>query len=132
MKNTREMLLGLVVLCLIGGGVYFATVEKKLPKGITKTVVENGLEDYKGKITAVLIAGTFCPHCQKDVPEVQREVLDKADMDGLNLVINVIDGEGGKSFDTKIKQVFNKDLGFMELTGEECGYVPTWVLMDKD
>ena len=96
-----------------------------------KTMVENGVENYKGKTTAILIAGTFCPHCQKDVPEVEREVFEKADLKNLNLVINVIDGEKGKSFDTKIRQVFNKKLNFKELTGEECGYVPTWVVMDK-
>jgi thiol-disulfide isomerase/thioredoxin len=125
MKNIKEILLGLVFVGIIGAGIYFATTEKVVPEGITKTVVENGIENYKGKTTAVLIAGTFCPHCQKDVPEVEREVFEKADLNSLNLVVNVTDGEKGKSFNTKMKQVFNKDLSFKELTGEECRFVPT-------
>jgi hypothetical protein len=31
-----------------------------------------------------------------------------------------------------MKQVFNKDLSFKELTGEECRFVPTWVVMDAN
>lgn len=132
MKNIKEILLGLVFVVIMGGGVYLVTTEKKLPEGMTKTVVETGVENYKGKTTAVVIVGTYCPYCQKDVPEIEREVFEKTEANDLNLVVNVIDGEGGKSFDTKMKQVFNPELRFTELTGEECGYVPSWVVMDGD
>lgn len=132
MKNIKEILLGLVFVGIIGAGIYFSTVEKKLPEGITKTVVETGVEEYKGKNTVVLVAGTFCPHCQREVPVVEKEIFEKTSSDALNLVTNVIDGEKGKSFNTKIKQVFNKDLGFEELTGEACEFVPSWVVMDAE
>ena len=131
MKNIIEIGLGLVFVVIIGAGIYFATADKPMSDS-TKTVIESGVEEYKGKTTAVLIAGTFCPFCQKDVPKVEKEIFDKTNLEDLNLVVNVLDGEKGKSFNTKMKQVFNKDLTFKELTGEECTTVPTWVVMDEE
>lgn len=102
--------------------------ENELLGGLDKVEV---LEEYKGKPTVVLVAGTFCPHCKDDVPEIEEKIFDKTG-DQINLVINVVDGEDGKRFDTEIPQKFEPALDYKILTGEECGYVPSWVILDSD
>jgi thiol-disulfide isomerase/thioredoxin len=82
------------------------------------------LAKYKGKPTLILIAGTYCPHCQKDVPEIEEKIFDKTN-DQINLIVNVIDGVDGARFDTKIKQVVDPKINFELITGNECNFVPS-------
>lgn len=89
------------------------------------------LKDYLGKTTLILIAGTFCPHCKTDVPEVEKKIFNKVGAQ-INSVINVVDGNDGKRFKTDIPQISNPLLNFKNLVGQECGYVPSWILIDKD
>lgn len=89
------------------------------------------VKKYLGKPTVVMLAGTFCPHCQKDVPEVEKEIFNKVG-NQINLVVNVTDGEGGKRFKTNMEQIVDPLLNYKTLVGKECAYVPTWIVLDKD
>ncbi|HIP21604.1 MAG TPA: hypothetical protein EYG72_01460 [Candidatus Pacebacteria bacterium] len=82
------------------------------------------VKKYLGKPTVVMLAGTFCPHCQKDVPEVEKEIFNKVG-NQINLVVNVTDGEGGKRFKTNMEQIVDPLLNYKTLVGKECAYVPT-------
>ena len=89
------------------------------------------VKKYLGKPSLVLIAGTFCPHCQKDVPEVEDKIFNKLG-DKINVVVDVVDGQDGARFKTKMNQVFDPKLSFISLTGQDCGYVPSWIVLDKE
>ncbi len=93
--------------------------------GITKV---STLEDFKGKPSVIIIGGTYCPHCQSEVPIVKEKVWDIY-KEQINLWVNVIDG--GKFPVAGIPQGLNVNLDYKLVTGEECGYVPSWILLDK-
>ena len=85
------------------------------------------LEDFKGKPSAIIFGGTFCPHCKTAAPVFKEKVWDFY-KDQANLWINVIDG--GKFEVAEVAQGLNSNLSFDDLTQSECGYVPSWVVLD--
>lgn len=97
----------------------------------TSSLSENAsFSALKGKPSVVLFAGTYCPHCQKEVPEYEQKIWDVY-KDKANLWIQVIDKE---KFNTKAAQGFNPLLNdYSALAkGETCEYVPSFVLLDKN
>ena len=97
--------------------------------GISAT---SSLKDLKGKPTVVLFGSTGCPHCRDAMPDFESKIY-TPNKDIANVWVNVVDGKDGKKFENDvIAQGFNKNLVFNDITGEECGYVPSWLILDKD
>ncbi len=87
------------------------------------------VQKFLGKPSVIILAGTFCPHCQTAMPVFEEKVWDKYNSKA-NIFVNVVDG---KKFPQKrIGQGYDATLTFKALTGEDCGYVPSWVILDKD
>lgn len=93
--------------------------------------VDSGLDDFMGVPSVVMFGGTYCPHCVTSVPEFEEEVF--AEYEGrVNMWVQVVDGQSGAKFEVNLPQGFNSNLNFELLSGEECGYVPSWVVLDKE
>ncbi len=90
------------------------------------------LEEFNGKPTLLIFAGTFCPHCQTAMPDYKTLIWDNYKTE-LNIWIQVVDaGESsGKKFQTVINQGFNSSLDFEGITGRECDYIPSWLILDE-
>ncbi len=94
-----------------------------------KTVEKNkSIEKFLGKPTVIILAGTFCPHCVKSMPEFETKIWDKYNKD-VNIFVNVVDK--GKFEQKRIKQGVDANLDFEKITGRECGYIPSWIILDK-
>ena len=53
--------------------------------------------------------------------------------DKVNIFVNVVDGQSGKRFEVSdITQGFNPELSYDKLADKHCGYIPSWVMLDKD
>ena len=89
------------------------------------------IEDFYGQPSVVFFAGTYCPHCQNAVPGYEEQVWDVYKND-VNVWLQVVDGAEGKTFDTTMDQGYNASLSYEGLAGEECGYVPSWVVLDAE
>ena len=93
---------------------------------------EDALKRFAGKPTLVFMVGTFCPHCQTAMPTYKPEIWDVY-KDSINIFANVTDGQGGKRFPVDaIPQGVDAKLDYKTLVGEECNYVPSWVLLDAE
>lgn len=89
------------------------------------------LEDFYGKPSLIVFAGTYCEHCNTMVPQLEKEIWDRYKLEA-NIWINVIDGKSGKRFNVKdIAQGYNENLTYEEIIGN-CNYVPAYVVLDKD
>ena len=87
------------------------------------------VKKFLGKPTVIILAGTYCPHCQKAMPVFEEKVWDKYNSKA-NIFVNVVDG---KRFPQKrIGQGYDATLTFKTLVGKDCGYVPSWVILNKD
>jgi len=85
------------------------------------------LAEYIGKPSVIILAGTFCPHCRSAMPDFKTKLWDVYN-EKVNIFINVVDG---KKFDVaEIPQGTNEAISYDLLTGSDCGYVPSWVLLD--
>lgn len=90
---------------------------------------DSKLEDFYGKPSVIVFGGTYCPHCRDAVPIFKENVYESYKED-VNVWVNVIDG---KKFDVDgIPQGLNPYLDFNEITGGECNYVPSWLVMDAE
>jgi thiol-disulfide isomerase/thioredoxin len=85
------------------------------------------LEDFYGKPSVIIFAGTYCGHCVSSMPVLKKEVYDVYKED-INFWVNVIDK---KTFLELIPQGYNPNLDFENITNSDCGYVPSWVVLDK-
>lgn len=93
-----------------------------------KVTSESNIEDFYGKPSVILFGGTYCGHCQKTVPIFKEKVYDVYSND-INIWINVVDN---KKFNFEdIAQGLNSNLNFNEITGTECNYVPSWVILNE-
>jgi len=88
-------------------------------------------EDFLGMPSVMFFAGTYCSYCQSAVPGYEEQVWDEYKGDA-NVWLQVVDGASGSSFDTGMAQGYNAGLSYEGLAGEECNYVPSWVLMDSE
>mgnify|MGYP003830228699 CR=1 FL=1 len=93
--------------------------------------VSSKLEDFYGKPSLIVFAGTYCGHCVKMVPELEKEIWNRYRLEA-NIWINVIDGSTGKKFNVKeIAQGYNPNLEYDKIMGD-CSYVPAYVVLDKE
>lgn len=88
---------------------------------------ESTLSDFLGKPSVIFFVGTYCGHCQSMVPEVKTKLW-KDYKDKANIWVNVIDGK--KFVVDDIAQGLNNSLDFTEITGKDCGYIPSFVVLD--
>ncbi len=140
--NTKTILIGLAVIVVGAFGVQ-AIMNKKAADAQPKIAINDlgtfnsvdrasAVERFAGKPAVVFIVGTFCPHCQSAMPTYKTDIWDIY-KDSVNIFANVIDGQNGNRFKVaEIPQGVDAKLDFKTLTGEECEYVPSWVLLDKD
>ncbi len=93
---------------------------------ITET---SALSEFEGKPSVIVFGGTYCPHCKKAVPLFRDQIWNNYN-DKANLWVNVIDQ---KKFDIEdVAQGFNPNLEFEKIANTPCGYVPAWVVLDKE
>ncbi|MBW2998347.1 hypothetical protein KY321_02300 [Candidatus Woesearchaeota archaeon] len=88
----------------------------------------SSLDDFKGKPSMILFASTTCPHCVDSVPVLRDDIYLDYKND-TNIWINVVNK---RRFVTDVPQGFNKRLDFQEITGQECNYVPSWLILDEN
>lgn len=150
--NTKTIIIGLVVIAVGAFGIQYimnkkttGTTTNTTPKTATTTKVKindlgvfnskdraDAVKRFAGKPTIIFIVGTFCPHCQSAMPTYKTDIWDtyKAKV---NIFTNVSDGQSGKRFDVpSIPQGFDAKLDYKTLTGEDCNYVPSWVMLDAE
>jgi thiol-disulfide isomerase/thioredoxin len=86
------------------------------------------LNDFLGTPSVIVFGGTYCGHCQAAVPVFKEQVYDvykkRAD-----IWVNVIDD---KQFPVDLPQGLNRNLDFDTIVGKQCGYVPSWVVLDAE
>ena len=88
------------------------------------------VEDFKGKISFIAITSTSCHVCVDEVPKFYKDIYKKYG-DKINFYVNVVGGSKPK-WDFDFNQGNNPNFDYQALTKEECGYVPSWVILDKD
>lgn len=100
------------------------------PVIISGEITENTkLEDFyaTGKPSLIVFAGTYCGHCKKFLPELEKEIWNNYS-NKVNIWIEVIgDGE----FTTTMPQGVNSNILYEEIMGD-CRYVPAYVVLDKE
>jgi len=103
-----------------------------LPKiSINKINVNSKLEDFLGRPSLIVFAGTYCGHCRKLIPELEKEIWSRYRLEA-NIWINVMDGASGNRFDVnEIPQGYNQNLDYEAIMGD-CSYVPAYVVLDKN
>lgn len=87
------------------------------------------LEDFyaTGKPSLIVFAGTYCGHCKKLLPELEKEIWNNYS-NKANIWIEVIgDGE----FTTAMPQGVNSNILYEEIMGD-CRYVPAYVVLDEE
>lgn len=89
---------------------------------------DSKIEDFAGNPSIILFGATYCSHCQNAIPIFKEKIYDIYSSK-VNIWINVIDDE---EFDIlEIPQGLNSNLDFTKITGQECNYVPSWIILDK-
>ncbi len=89
----------------------------------------SSFEDFKGRPSVILFVGTYCGHCSRMIPEYKTKIWDNY-KDSTNLWAQVINDA---TFEVdEIAQGLNKNLDFNEITNSECGYIPSFVILDKE
>ncbi len=93
---------------------------------------ESAVAQFAGKPTVIFVVGTFCPACQTAMPIYKTDIWDVY-KDSVNIFANVIDGQSGKRFDVAdIPQGLDPKLDYKTLVGNDCNYVPSWVMLDSE
>ncbi|HOZ35640.1 MAG TPA: hypothetical protein PLK55_03285 [archaeon] len=87
------------------------------------------LEDFyaTSKPSFIVFAGTYCGHCQKLLPELEKEIWNNYS-NKANIWVEIIgDGE----FPVAMPQGVNSNIIYEEIMGD-CRYVPAYVVLDKE
>lgn len=87
----------------------------------------SSLDDLRGRPSVILFGSTSCPHCQQALPTVVERVYEPY-KERVNLWVQVTDR--GRFEADSIPQGFNTAIDFVSLTGAQCAYVPSWVVLD--
>lgn len=139
--STKTILIGLVVIA-IGAFSIQALIAKNKAADVQATINdlgtfnsanrESAVERFLGKPSVIFIVGTFCPHCQSAMPTYKTDIWDVY-KDTVNIFANVTDGQSGKRFEVAdIAQGVDAKLDYKTLVGEECNFVPSWVMLDAE
>lgn len=100
------------------------------PVIISGEITENSkLEDFyaTGKPTFIIFAGTYCGHCLRFLPQLEKEIWNNYS-NKANIWIEII-GKG--QFETAMPQGVNPNILYDDIIGD-CGYVPAYVVLDKE
>ncbi|GEM_PF-5786790 len=137
----KNILIGLAIVAVIGliAQVMINNKERSTAQSqindlgtIASTDKASALERLSGKPAVIFIVGTFCPHCQSAMPKYKTQIWDVY-KEAANIFANVTDGQDGKRFEVAdIAQGYDAQLDFQAITGEECNFVPSWILLDAD
>lgn len=84
------------------------------------------LNNYLWKPTMIVWAGTYCSHCQREVPLIEEKIYNELGS-SINLSLKVIDN---KRFDINMPQEMGADVYFEDIAWTECGYIPSWIILD--
>jgi len=90
---------------------------------------KSNLEDFYGKPSVILFGGTYCGHCTAMVPEYKSKIWNEYNQTA-NIWVNVIDNK--KFAVDGIAQGYNANLDYSSITGDNCEYVPSFIVLDKD
>jgi thiol-disulfide isomerase/thioredoxin len=124
-KKLPGILLGTLLMVL--SSLLLTSCDKKW--GPVALSEKSEVEDFKGHPSLIVFAGTYCPHCQAFVPEI-KEKIHAVYSSQLNVWINVVDKQ---KFEVKdMYQGFNPKLTYEGFAKEECKYIPSWVILDKN
>ncbi len=145
--NAKNITIGLIIIMLAAFGIQ-ALIDKKAPNTTPKVSINDlgvfnsadrasAVERFAGKPAVIFIVGTFCPYCQNAMPTYKTDIWDVYGKDTqtnparIHVFANVTDGQGGNRFAVSgIPQGVDAKLDYKTLVGEECNYVPSWVLLD--
>jgi thiol-disulfide isomerase/thioredoxin len=134
-KKTLIILFSIIAIALFA---FYNAAGHKGNAGDTSTSTEPSqalkqvLKKYIGKPSLIFIVSTSCPHCQEGVPKYKTELYDVY-KEKINIFLNIVDWNNGGRFSVKdIPQGLEPILNFKTLTGEDCGYVPSWILLNKE
>lgn len=97
---------------------------------ISGEITENSkLEDFyaTGKPTFIIFAGTYCGHCLRFLPQLEKEIWSNYS-NKANIWVEIM-GKG--QFETIMPQGVNPNILYEEIMGE-CRYVPAYVVLDKE
>jgi len=81
----------------------------------------------KGSYKFIWFVGTFCPHCQAEVPKLDKFYTQYSNQ--VNMELNVLDRK--KFPNTHIPQNYTNPRQYRDYTNEECWYVPSYVIVDS-
>lgn len=87
------------------------------------------LEDFLGRPSVILFAGTYCGHCTALVPEFEKEIWDKYS-DIANIWVQVVNND---TFNVdRLKQGTNSNLNYNDITNGNCRYIPSFLVLDSE
>ena len=76
----------------------------------------------------IWFVGTFCPHCQVEVPKLDKFYTQNSGQ--VNMELNVLDKKIFKN--THIHQNYTNPKQYEDYTHEACWYVPSYVIVDNN
>jgi len=76
----------------------------------------------------IWFVASWCPHCQQEVPILQKFYSEYSGK--VNMEINVLDKKSFPGIKT-LPQNYKNPKSYKDYTHEECGYVPSWVIVNK-
>lgn len=125
----KSLFILLIILSLTGCGTLTGNVINDNKSTALMSIDKNShLSDFYNKPSIILFGATYCGHCQAAMPLFKEQVYDVYKED-LNIWVNVVDK--GTFPVEEVPQGYNENLDFDEITGKECDYVPSWVLLEK-
>lgn len=102
---------------------------KTTEDNMDKQVNEQQDEVTKSNVKFIWFASTTCPHCQDAMPELEKFYNQYSWQ--VDMVVNVVNK---KQF-TNVKNIpqnYTDPKNYTDYTGEECVYVPSYVIIDKN
>ncbi len=95
---------------------------------LNSTERENILKDFLGKPSVIFLTTTTCPFCVEALPKYETKIWDIYN-EKVNIFVNVLNDQ--KFTEQRIAQGHKPELSFQNITGEECGYVPSYVILNS-
>ena len=75
----------------------------------------------------IWFVSTWCPHCQKAVPDMEKFATDT----NWQIEINVVNKKAFPGV-KNLKQNYTNPKSYKDYTNEECGYIPSYVIVDAN